>query len=90
MRAHTDGQLRPLATSIYYLLTCDASQGVFHMNKSAVRGPCRRARPVLTRAPQTMHVHHQGRAEYTLIHPTHPPRIEVVVRARPPHPGSSR
>ncbi|KIP11359.1 hypothetical protein PHLGIDRAFT_10802 [Phlebiopsis gigantea 11061_1 CR5-6] len=56
-----DGQLRPLATSIYYLLTCDASQGVFHMNKSA-----------------TMHVHHQGRAEYTLIHPTRPPRIETV------------
>jgi len=50
---------RSLATSIYYLLTPDERNGVFHMNKSA-----------------TMHVHHQGRAEYILITPSSPPRIE--------------
>lgn len=31
-----DDALRPLATSIYYLLTPDEPDGVFHMNKSAV------------------------------------------------------
>lgn len=34
-----DQKLRPLATTIYYLLTCDNPRGVFHMNKSAVRPP---------------------------------------------------
>lgn len=28
---------------------------------------------------QTYHVLHQGRAEYTLIHPTSPPRIETKI-----------
>ncbi|RDX41629.1 hypothetical protein OH76DRAFT_1364234 [Lentinus brumalis] len=50
--------LRPLATSIYYLLTPDEPNGVIHMNKSA-----------------TMHVLHQGRAEYTLITPGSPPKV---------------
>lgn len=57
-----DGKLRPLATTIYYLLTYEDPAGVFHMNKSV-----------------TMHVLHQGRAEYTLIHPENPPRIEKVI-----------
>ena len=34
-----DKALRPIATSIYYLLTPDEPNGVFHMNKSAV-GDC--------------------------------------------------
>ncbi|KAF9806655.1 hypothetical protein IEO21_08610 [Rhodonia placenta] len=54
-----DKALRPLATSIYYLLTPDEQNGVFHMNKSA-----------------TMHVHHQGRAEYILITAGNTPRVE--------------
>lgn len=29
-----------------------------------------------------MHVLHQGRAEYTLIYPTNPPRVEKHVRPR--------
>jgi len=57
-----DGASRSLATTIYYLLTPDEPNGVFHMNKSA-----------------TMHVLHQGRAEYTLITPGSPPRIERKV-----------
>ncbi|TBU58269.1 RmlC-like cupin domain-containing protein [Dichomitus squalens] len=57
-----DGALRTLATTIYYLLTPDEANGVFHMNKSA-----------------TMHVLHQGRAEYTLITPGTPPKIERKV-----------
>ncbi|GJE91511.1 cupin domain-containing protein [Phanerochaete sordida] len=57
-----DGKPRPLATTIYYLLTYEDPAGVFHMNKSV-----------------TMHVLHQGRAEYTLIHPSNPPRIETIV-----------
>ncbi|KAF8958410.1 RmlC-like cupin domain-containing protein [Flammula alnicola] len=55
----------PLATSIYYLLAYDRPFGIFHMNKS--------------RLPQTYHVLHQGRAEYTLITPGNPPTIEQVV-----------
>lgn len=57
-----DGALRSLATTIYYLLTPDQPNGVFHMNKSA-----------------TMHVLHQGRAQYTLITPGNPPRLEHKV-----------
>ncbi|KAI0687406.1 RmlC-like cupin domain-containing protein [Cytidiella melzeri] len=57
-----DGQMRPLATTIYYFLTVDNGIGLFHMNKSA-----------------TMHVHHQGRAEYTLIYPEKPPRVEKLI-----------
>lgn len=41
-----DNALRSLATTIYYLLTPDRPNGVFHMNKSAVRlfpGPLRSA-----------------------------------------------
>ncbi|OCH94696.1 hypothetical protein OBBRIDRAFT_831528 [Obba rivulosa] len=57
-----DGALRSLATSIYYFLTPDEPNGVFHMNKSA-----------------TMHVLHQGRAEYVLITPGNPPRVEKKV-----------
>ncbi|PCH38830.1 hypothetical protein WOLCODRAFT_110213 [Wolfiporia cocos MD-104 SS10] len=56
------GAPRPLATSIYYLLTPEEPNGVFHMNKSA-----------------TMHVLHQGQAEYVLITPGEagqPPRVE--------------
>ncbi|KAG8901499.1 hypothetical protein FRB99_005275 [Tulasnella sp. 403] len=45
-----DGQTRPIATTIYYLLTADDPRGFIHRNKS-----------------HTMHVHHQGRSEYTLI-----------------------
>ncbi|KAI0777570.1 RmlC-like cupin domain-containing protein [Trametes elegans] len=56
------GAPRPLATSIYYLLTPDEPNGVFHMNKSA-----------------TMHVLHQGRAEYTLITPGSPPKVEKKI-----------
>ncbi|KDR67502.1 hypothetical protein GALMADRAFT_283484 [Galerina marginata CBS 339.88] len=56
------GEPRSLATSIYYLLTDDNPNGVFHMNKSV-----------------TYHVLHQGRAEYTLIKPTHPPVVERVI-----------
>ncbi|KAF7799926.1 hypothetical protein EIP86_011169 [Pleurotus ostreatoroseus] len=59
---YADGKLRPLSTTIYYLLTYEEPSGVFHMNKSV-----------------TMHVHHQGRAEYTLIYPEQPPRVEIVI-----------
>ncbi|KAI0039501.1 hypothetical protein FA95DRAFT_1504106 [Auriscalpium vulgare] len=61
---YADGQLRSLATSIYYLLTPDEPNGYIHMNKSV-----------------TMHVHHHGRAEYTLITPSPagPPRITRAV-----------
>ncbi|KDQ64841.1 hypothetical protein JAAARDRAFT_167525 [Jaapia argillacea MUCL 33604] len=58
----TAGAPRPIATSIYYLLTYDNPSGVIHMNKSV-----------------TYHVLHQGRAEYTLIHPGTPPRIEKKI-----------
>ncbi|CCM01057.1 uncharacterized protein FIBRA_03105 [Fibroporia radiculosa] len=61
---------RPLATSIYYLLTPDEPNGVFHMNKSA-----------------TMHVLHQGRAEYVLITPGSPPRVEKKVMGPNIHSG---
>ncbi|KAI0330689.1 hypothetical protein GY45DRAFT_1370615 [Cubamyces sp. BRFM 1775] len=57
-----DGALRSIATTIYYLLTPDEANGVFHMNKSA-----------------TMHVLHQGRAEYTLITPGSPPKVEKKI-----------
>ncbi|KAI0719030.1 RmlC-like cupin domain-containing protein [Fomitopsis betulina] len=61
-----NGALRSLATSIYYLLTPDEKNGVFHMNKSA-----------------TMHVLHQGRAEYVLITPSstpgNPPKVEKKI-----------
>jgi len=53
---------RSLATQIFYLLTYDNPQGVFHMNKSV-----------------TYHVLHQGRAEYTLIKPGNPPKIEKKI-----------
>ncbi|KAH9914349.1 RmlC-like cupin domain-containing protein [Fomitopsis serialis] len=60
------GAPRSLATTIYYLLTPDEKNGVFHMNKSA-----------------TMHVLHQGRAEYVLITPPatpgSPPKLEKKV-----------
>nr|VWP00852.1 Eukaryotic translation initiation factor 3 subunit G (eIF3g) (Eukaryotic translation initiation factor 3 RNA-binding subunit) (eIF-3 RNA-binding subunit) (Translation initiation factor eIF3 p33 subunit homolog) (eIF3 p33 homolog) [Ganoderma boninense] len=62
--------MRPLATSIYYLLTPDEPSGVFHMNKSA-----------------TMHVLHQGRAEYTLITPGTPPKVERKVMGPNIHAG---
>ncbi|KAH9937944.1 RmlC-like cupin domain-containing protein [Amylocystis lapponica] len=64
------GASRSLATTIYYLLTPDEPNGVFHMNKSA-----------------TMHVLHQGRAEYTLITPATPPRIEKKVMGPNIHAG---
>lgn len=37
-RAHTlaESAPRPLATTIYYLLSYDRPEGIFHMNKSAV------------------------------------------------------
>ena len=79
-----DKALRPLATSIYYLLSLDEPNGVFHMNKSAVRltiGIMLYDRGNVTDVGiQTMHVLHQGRAEYTLITPGSPPRIERKVR----------
>ncbi|KAI1798322.1 RmlC-like cupin domain-containing protein [Ganoderma leucocontextum] len=65
-----DKALRPLAPSIYYLLTPDEPNGVFHMNKSA-----------------TMHVLHQGRAEYTLITPGTPPKVERKVMGSNIHSG---
>lgn len=34
-----------------------------------------------------MHVHHQGRAEYTLIYPGSPPRVETFVRPFQLYPG---
>ncbi|KAI0646202.1 RmlC-like cupin domain-containing protein [Trametes meyenii] len=64
------GALRSLATTIYYLLTPDEPNGVFHMNKSA-----------------TMHVLHQGRAEYTLITPGSPPTIEKKIMGPNIHAG---
>ena len=81
-----DGEPRPLATTIYYLLTHDDPIGVFHMNKSAVSVVlsnivmCLRISHVADDPHlQTMHVLHQGRAEYTLIYPENPPRVERVV-----------
>ncbi|KZT65255.1 hypothetical protein DAEQUDRAFT_697502 [Daedalea quercina L-15889] len=60
------GAPRSLATTIYYLLTPDEKNGVFHMNKSA-----------------TMHILHQGRAEYVLITPPStpgtPPKVEKKI-----------
>ncbi|KAH9896751.1 RmlC-like cupin domain-containing protein [Cubamyces lactineus] len=67
-----DGALRSIATTIYYLLTPDEPNGVFHMNKSA-----------------TMHVLHQGRAEYTLITPGSPPKIEKKIMGPNVHAGES-
>ncbi|KAI0674196.1 RmlC-like cupin domain-containing protein [Trametes maxima] len=64
------GALRPLATTIHYLLTPDEPNGVFHMNKSA-----------------TMHVLHQGRAEYTLITPGGPPTVEKKIMGPNIHAG---
>ncbi|KAI0916328.1 hypothetical protein AcV5_003295 [Taiwanofungus camphoratus] len=65
-----DNALRSLATTIYYLLTPDRPNGVFHMNKSA-----------------TMHVLHQGRAEYTLITPGRPPHVEKKIMGSDIHAG---
>ncbi|KAI0918191.1 hypothetical protein AcV7_006994 [Taiwanofungus camphoratus] len=65
-----DNALRSLATTIYYLLTPDRPNGVFHMNKSA-----------------TMHVLHQGRAEYTLITPGRPPHVEKKIVGSDIHAG---
>ncbi|KAI0746647.1 RmlC-like cupin domain-containing protein [Daedaleopsis nitida] len=65
-----DKALRSLATTIYYLLTPDEPNSIFHMNKSA-----------------TMHVLHQGRAEYTLITPGEPPKIERKVMGPNIHAG---
>ncbi|KZT03617.1 uncharacterized protein LAESUDRAFT_683452 [Laetiporus sulphureus 93-53] len=65
-----DGALRSLATSIYYLLTPDEPNGVFHMNRSA-----------------TMHVLHQGRAEYILIAPGSLPLVERKVMGPNIHAG---
>ncbi|KAA1467073.1 hypothetical protein DENSPDRAFT_767210 [Dentipellis sp. KUC8613] len=59
---HADGRLRPIATSIFYLLTYDEPSSVFLMNKSV-----------------TYHVLHHGRAEYILITPGNPSRIERVI-----------
>lgn len=39
---------------------------------------------ILLDTPQTYHVLHQGRAEYTLITPTFPPTIEVKVMGTGP------
>jgi len=47
-----DDEPRPIATTIYYLLTAEEPRGYFHRNRS-----------------HTMHVHHQGRSQYTLIIP---------------------
>ncbi|KAK7691548.1 hypothetical protein QCA50_004947 [Cerrena zonata] len=69
---YADKALRSLATTIYYLLTFDDSDGVFHMNKSV-----------------TMHVLHQGRAEYTLITPGNPPRVETKVIGPNIHAGET-
>ncbi|TCD65554.1 hypothetical protein EIP91_002518 [Steccherinum ochraceum] len=60
-----NGAPRSISTTIYYLLSYDQPEGVFHMNKSA-----------------TMHVLHQGRAEYTLITPGvngAPPTVETKI-----------
>jgi predicted cupin superfamily sugar epimerase len=49
------------------------------MNKSVVRLTRHFFLQPFTLAIQTYHVLHQGRVEYTLIHPDSPPRIEKVV-----------
>jgi hypothetical protein len=41
--------------------------------------PCLQSPPDDRPLTQTYHVLHQGRAEYTLIHPTSPPKIEKAV-----------
>ncbi|THH30971.1 hypothetical protein EUX98_g3207 [Antrodiella citrinella] len=70
-----EGELRSLATTIYYLLAYEEPEGIFHMNKSP-----------------TMHVLHQGRAEYTLITPATDgglPKVEIKVIGPNIHAGES-
>ena len=76
-----DKALRSLATTIYYLLTFDDPDGVFHMNKSVVRKIYWSSINITMKKcdVQTMHVLHQGRAEYTLITPGNPPKVEKKV-----------
>lgn len=83
----TEHQPRSLATSIYYLLTYDDPDGVFHMNKSVVSG-FHKKKLYKPYNQQTYHVLHQGRAEYTLITPTFPPTIEIKVMGT--NPGEQR
>lgn len=92
---------RSLATQIYYFLSYDDPNGVFHMvwNRQLlprsylssklidiVTEQIRRMYTLIRQlslsssdSPQTYHVLHQGRAEYTLITPGNPPIIEKKV-----------
>ena len=69
------------ATCIYYLLTPDSSRGRMHMNDNAVSGPGLGGCSTLT--TQTFHIHHAGRALYTLIAPSSDkakrPNVQKVV-----------
>lgn len=78
----TDGKMRPVMTTIYYLLNPEEPRGYIHRNKSHVRHSVSPGNEMLWQAShfldllgaymrQTMHVHHRGRSEYTLITP-HP------------------
>ncbi|KAJ3573605.1 hypothetical protein NP233_g2327 [Leucocoprinus birnbaumii] len=68
-----DKVLRPLATSIHYLLTYDQPNGAIHSNKSV-----------------TYHVLHQGRAEYTMIIPETPPKVEKKIMGNNISAGETR
>lgn len=72
---YADGALRSLATTIFYLLNADQPSGKIHMNKSIVRRfdnhmSLEPGNGGFSSALKTMHVHHSGRAEYTLITPS--------------------
>ncbi|GAA5994336.1 Cff1p [Rhodotorula paludigena] len=76
-----NGQERPLATQIYYLLAASSSnpkshRGKLHMNAST-----------------TYHTLHQGRARYTLVRPTtdgSKPEIKHVVMGADSEKGETR
>jgi predicted cupin superfamily sugar epimerase len=64
------------ASCIYYLLTPECSRGRLHMNNHAVH-PLPQDR--YSADMQTFHIHHAGRALYTLIAPPTGPGAEPVV-----------
>ena len=68
-----DGYLE--ATQIYYLLTPDSIRGRMHMNLHSVSSIA-----FLLTFVQTFHVHHAGRALYTLIKPPSSPQTLPDIR----------
>lgn len=74
-----------MGTTIYYLLTAEESRGKIHRNLSQVAysySACHDVQGLTIMLDQTMHVLHQGRATYTLVHPpktpSEGPRVEHI------------